>query len=258
MSIQPTDIPDYCWPIPEEVCSDEWESYSTATQQRAASFAVQTLRALTGYQVGGCPVTIRPCREQAQAGYPAYAYGQFLPVNWSGTWTNMVCGHGSICGCSQIQEIRLPLPVGQIVEVLLDGDALDPAAYRLDEPNRLVRLDGETWPACQDMAAALTEVGTFGVTYLNSEPVDGIGMYVAGLLAAEFAKGCDGKACALPRSVTQIVRQGVTMTIAPGLFPDGLTGIREVDAYTAAYNPNRLTSPPAVWSPDQPQHRITR
>ena len=41
------------------------------------------------------------------------------------------------------------------------------------------------------------------------------------------------------------------------MFPDGMTGIREVDAYLISINPNALKMPPMVWSPDVPwaKHR---
>jgi hypothetical protein len=41
------------------------------------------------------------------------------------------------------------------------------------------------------------------------------------------------------------------------MFPDGMTGIREVDAYLTSINPNALRQPPRVWSPDMPGHRFT-
>jgi len=78
------------------------------------------------------------------------------------------------CSCSRLCEAILPGPVGGIVEVLLDGVALPPTAYRVDNGNRLVRTDGDCWPACQDMAAPPTfqyepltftgPAGTFTIT----------------------------------------------------------------------------------------------
>jgi hypothetical protein len=51
--------------------------------------------------------------------------------------------------------------------------------------------------------------------------------------------------------VTQVVRNGVTVTLAPGSFPNGKTGVREVDAYLERWNPSGRRGPPmTVWSPD--------
>jgi hypothetical protein len=47
------------------------------------------------------------------------------------------------------------------------------------------------------------------------------------------------------------------MEFSTGMFPDGMTGIREVDAYLTSINPNALRQPSRVWSPDLPGHRFT-
>jgi hypothetical protein len=39
--------------------------------------------------------------------------------------------------------------------------------------------------------------------------------------------------------------------MAPGAFPNGKTGVREVDAYLERWNPSGLRNRPAMaWSPD--------
>jgi hypothetical protein len=70
------------------------------------------------------------------------------------------------------------------------------------------------------------------------------------VLTCEFTKACSGGKCRLPTAVTSIARQGVTMEVSSGMFPDGMTGIREVDAFLSSINPNALRIPPKVWSPD--------
>jgi hypothetical protein len=44
------------------------------------------------------------------------------------------------------------------------------------------------------------------------------------------------------------------MEVAQGAFPDGRTGIHEVDAFVAIWNPRNI-DPPQVWSPDLPTYR---
>ena len=246
-------LPDLCWPI-DDGCDATFATLPQDVQDRSAALAVQTLRMLTGYQVGGCPVTVRPCKQSCvQGGYSVYAGPWMTPfIDGGGRWLNMVCGNCvGDCSCVALEQISLPLPVGRLDEVRVDGVALPTTAYRLDPPGYLVRVDGGTWPTCQDLSLPDTQVGTMSVTYLNAAEVDGLGAYAAGVLASEFAKACTGAKCRLPSGVTEISRRGLTMTIPAGMFTEGLTGIREVDAFILAYNPYLQKMPSTVWSPDQ-------
>lgn len=226
-------------------------------QDRAKALAAQTMRALTAYRVGGCPVTVRPCKRGCVEGSAHWLWTgvTFRPVAWGGQWVNS-CGCNSTCSCGPLEEMALPAPVGRVDRVLVDGQPLPVTAYRVDNGNRLVRLDGGLWPVCQNMDKPDTEVGTMSVTYLNAYAVDGLGAYAAGVLACEYAKACAGAKCRLPSGVTDIARRGISMTITTGLFPDGVTGIREVDAYILRWNPNGLRMAPRVWSPDQRPIRV--
>ena len=100
---------------------------------------------------------------------------------------------------------------------------------------------------------------TLGVTYVPGLVPGAGGQWAAGVLACEFAKACTGAKCRLPSSVTSVARNGVAMEFDNGLFSNGLTGIREVDAYLLSINPHGLRTPSLVWSPDAPsaQHRYT-
>jgi hypothetical protein len=95
-----------------------------AQMERSEALAWMQLAALTADQIGACPIT---------------------------GWVNACgCAAGD-CSCTALCEAILPGPVGSVVEILLDGAVLDPSAYRIDNGNRLVRTDGDCWPACQDM-----------------------------------------------------------------------------------------------------------
>ena len=279
MTVLP-DLPDFCWPVDTSCVSDwdEWEvepdpeavppevgvpRYTAEQKARAVSLAGQTLRVLTGFRVGGCPVTVRPCRagcrEQTWRAYPVAGVGvaPWHPVSLGGTWLNVGCGHAGGCGCTSVSEVRLYGQASAVTEVRVDGAVLDPSAYRLDSGGRLVRTDGDAWPLCQDLTAPDTEPGTFSVTYTPGAPVDGLGAYVAGVLAGEFVRACTDGECRLPTGVQTIARQGVTMTLGIGAFPEGKTGIREVDAYLERWNPNGLRGPSQVYSPDLRRPRRT-
>jgi hypothetical protein len=274
------DLPDFCWPV-DLTCVPDWDAwevppdpdadppvvgvplYTEADKARAVALAGQTLRMLTGFRVGGCPITVRPCRagcsEATWRTYPVGGAGStpWFPVSLGGRWLNIGCGcGGGRCSCSGVREIRLHGPASGIVSVKIDGATVDPTSYRLDPGGFLVRTDGEGWPLCQNLSAPDTEDGTWSVTYTPGAPVDGLGAYAGGLLAGQYVKACKDGTCDLPDTVTQIVRQGVSMTLGVGAFPEGKTGIRAVDAWIESVNPHNLTAPSIAWSPDLARTRV--
>ena len=260
------DLPDECWPIDDSSLPDTWGNLDPDVQDRAIAAATATLRRLTLGRVGGCPITVRPCRSaditQIPSGYygaygaPAYGpNGMAAPwvpfIDRNGGWVNCTCLEG--CGCTTGCQVELIGIVGRVDEIKVDGVVIPSTDYRLDG-NTIVYQGTDTcpFPKSQDLSKPAGEVGTFTVTYLPAYPVDGWGSYVAAVLANEFAAGATGGKCRLPSGVTQIVRQGVSMTITSGAFPGGLTGIREVDTYITHFNPAALRVPPRVYSPDLP------
>lgn len=242
--------PDGCaWPVDPACLGESWEAdFDEPTKARAVALAGNTLRRLTGYRVGGCPETIRPCTSAClrSCGYYGFWYDQnWHPVTWGGTWYN-VCGCDTTCSHTRI---KLPAPNGGVVEVKVDGSVLvEDTDYWVDGLE-VIRMGGQVWPLAQNLDLPDTEAGTFSITFYNSFQPDGLGAYACGLLAREYALACrDGK-CRLPATVTAVVRQGVSYTLPAGSFPNGETGIREVDAYIAMWNPNHRTQPPRVWAP---------
>ena len=141
------------WPVDPGCLGDEWDNYDPAVQDRAVMLASATLHRLTGYRVGGCPVKVRPCKRSCGAAYamPAYwdmaaLYGTTpYPQIVGGVWINS-CGCSTDCSCQALCEIALPPPVGEVQEVMLDGEVTDPADYRVDG-NRLVWVGADECPA---------------------------------------------------------------------------------------------------------------
>lgn len=256
-------IPPYggCdWPLDPACLGAEWDQLDLDVQNRASALASETLRRLTAYRVGGCPVTVRPCQQDGcwSAFVPFTGYSALSPgLDTHGRWVNS-CGCGGT-RCASSCEIKLPAPIGRLDEVKVDGVVQTLTDYRIDNGKFLVYVGaGECpFPVSQDLSLPDTEEDTFSVTYLNAWPVDSLGAHAAGLLAVEFAKACAGnaKACKLPKNVREVVRSGVTFTIEAGLFPDGLTGITQVDAFVDLWNPARRQQASTVWSPDQPTYR---
>lgn len=257
-------VPEYSgcpWPIDPACFTDEWDLIDPTIQARAIALASSTLYRLTGYRVGGCPITVRPCRSSCVNGpvtswYPtAWMYPH---INTAGLWVNS-CGCTTDCSCTALCEVELPAPVASVSEITLDGAVIPDTDYRVDG-NRVVWTGAGDcpWPVCQDMTVACGEDGSFCITYMNTYPVDSLGAYAAAVLAMEFAQACIGNSCRLPATVTQITRQGVSFEITSGTFPGGVTGIREVDAYIGLWNPGALRQETQVWSPDLRSPRVVR
>ncbi len=243
------------WPIdwPTSLDVTTYDPYHVQIAEMAAE---ATMRLLTLYRVGGLPITVMPCTGTcafpsmpfsgpAQSGH---SYLPFYPILLnSGAYANCFCG--SSCDCESRPSVYLGTPVGRIDAVVINGVTLDPSAYRVEDGNRLVRLDGEEWPACAG--------DNFTVTYLNAYEVSVLGQAAGGILAAEFLKlfGASASKCRLPRGVTSVTRQGMQFEVSAGMFPNGVTSIPEVDTYIAQWNPHGLRTRPMVYSTDLPPHR---
>jgi hypothetical protein len=154
--------------------------------------------------------------------------------------------------------VRLPGPIESITEVRVDGAVLVTGAYRLDGHDLLVRLDGGAWPRCNDLAQDDTHVGTWSVTAVMGRPVPTIGQLALGELACEFLKALGGEDCRLPRHITQLARQGVTISF-PSFTENlgkGLLGLYLTDIFIRSVNPLGLRSRARTYRVDGPVHRV--
>lgn len=248
----PPALTDECWPVvvPSPRLA-EWEGYPADVQAYAEASAVSTLRALTAYQVGGCPVVVMPCRSacwaadtwqtyEVAAG-PAVGRRAVYPVLDSGRWYNTGCGGGCFAGCTDRDCVRLPGFPSEVTQVRVDGVTRPPETYYLSG-RHLYTADGSPWP---DRGVEVTY-------YPNPRP-DRLGAVAAGSLAVEYAKAAAGGACRLPARATSVARANVNVELASpkDLFVDGLTGVPEADLYIRRVNPHRFTTMPSVWSPDR-------
>lgn len=255
----PDNDPGVCLPWQATMaCCDEWDTYDADLQLRAQSLAWNTMRALSGRRVGGCPVTLRPCLSD-RACSSCFGGSWLSPlIDANGNWVNNANRASGNCSCCTVHSITLPGSVAMVTDINIDGWHLDLSLVRVDNGNELIRLDGCKWPSCQNLSANPGDLGTVTITYLPGLRPDSSGLWAAGLLACEFAKACTGGKCRLPRAVTSVARQGVTMEFSQGMFESG-TGIQEVDAYIEMVNPHGQKSPPVVWSPDlqSAKHHVT-
>lgn len=260
MSQSPPEYGGCLWPLNPDCLGDEWDALSVEQKNRAHMLASATLTRLTGGRVRECPITIRPCKSESfhSPGHWMSAYHAFNPMlTAEGMWVNIGCCKSQSCSCEAVCSIPLPRPATRVDEVRVDGEVVDPANYFLHDAHLI--WSGEApcpFRTTQDLGKPDTEVGTLSITYLNSYPIDALGQCAAASLALEFAKSFAGSnKCRLPSNVRSINRQGVSMELVVGAFPDGNTGLREVDSYIALWNPNHLVSDARVWSPDMARNR---
>ncbi len=235
---------------------DDCSAFTELTDEMQAmveEWAVNRLWEWTNKRFGPCEISYRPCRKTCD-GYLMYG-----PALVNGRFINFACGRcGDTCSCSSVSQVVLPGPIAEPTEILIDGDPLDLSAVRVDNWNTIVRVDGGTFPTCQDMGAMPDEVGTWEVTYLQGEPVPPGGGFVAGILACEYAKYlCNDDSCKLPQRLTIATRQGLTIGQIDDFqnLENGFTGIWIIDDWIAA-----AIKPPArstVFTPDVPRPRQT-
>ena len=254
------------WPVTWNTqCLGELDPAVTGTALRAAS---ELLWLRSGQRFGLCTQVLRPCRRECQGMpwpasdnmwpniWPGQTYP--LPYWWNGQWLNLTCGScASDCSCATVEEVTLPGGVYQILQVLVDGVELSPSAYRLDDNRIVVRIDGGTWPLCNDLSKEDTEVGTWSITAQWGEPVPEIGKLAAGELACELGKYLSGQDCNLPQAVTSISRQGVSMSFGDPeqALENGHLGLQFTDMFLSAYNPGNLRARSQVYSVDGPNPR---
>lgn len=249
------------WPV-AWTCDVGTES-PTATG-RAVTFATLVLWSLTGRQFGLSTVTLRPCAQYAQdtpfpdgwlswPGTQAPPLGATSSGGYYGWWFPAACGtcvNG--CTCLGLASVKLPAPVYDVVEVRVDGSPLATGSYRLDENRFLVRTDGLTWPLSNNLLLNATQTGTWQVTARYGQAVPAAAASPIGELACEYLKASSGQDCRLPAGVTQLARQGLTISIPDlgDMLDRGRTGLYLTDVFIAAVNPGHLRQRSRTYSVD--------
>lgn len=254
-----------CEPWPVRWPCDVSTETPTATGQ-AVDFATEVVWGLSGRQFGFCEVTLRPCRRECvdnfffdREFFPG-TQGYVQPALIGGEWFNIVCGGcPGTCSCTTLSEVLLPNVVNSIVEVKVDGVVMPTGSYRVDNDRLLVRTDGGVWPLCNDLNEDDTQEGTWSVTAVYGREIPEGGRWAVGELACELLKAFKGEDCRLPRNVTQLARQGVTISYPDmnDLFNRGRTGLYLVDLFLATWNPNGLKNKSRTYSIDRPRARRT-
>lgn len=216
--------------------------------------ATTILWKLSGRQYGICAVVdARPCSQDCVERWDPGWFEQ------TGGWDRALllrCGRcrrkRRTCGCDHVDSFELGRRVVEVTEVKVDGVTLDASAYRVDNFRDLVRLDGESWPTCQNIALPSTEPDTWSVSWRFGRPWGPDGQAAVSKFACELLRADSGEDCQLPDRITSISRAGSTITLLdPMDFLDkGRTGIYLVDQFLGASNPRRSMRPARVFRAD--------
>jgi hypothetical protein len=224
------------WATTADLCTpcDGYEDFDDGLLLDSLDMASDVLFNLTGRRwPGECTEVVRP-----QGRWRQGAPRSFWPGDTSWSWGWCSCERGRETGCTRVPEVRLPGSPVDVNSIFVTLDGVSFADWRLDDDNWLVRTDGDGWPCCQRLDLDTTEDDTWEIAYTRgtAPPIGGI--RAAASLACEFVLACTpadegGAACRLPKRITSITRQGVTIAVLDPLtlFGDGLTGIPEVDIW---------------------------
>lgn len=237
------------WPFADLPCL--FEQHASEGQREAAESAAKSwLWNWTHRRYGICTTTLTPVSK-----------GSYEASTWRGRSDQRVrSSRSSLYGTTHVPDglpirrsqygpgtaLTLPGPIVEVDEVLLEGEPLPASAYRVDNRRILVRTDGGRWPVVVDLTSP-----SFEVTYKRGVAVPAGGQIAAAFLYCELLKAMVGSSdCQLPKRVTSLVRDGVTLGFLDtmeGLW-EGRTGLYVVDSWLAEVN--ALSRRPAVFSPD--------
>lgn len=243
------------WATIADVCApcDEYD-FPADLLEDSLQFASDVLFNLSGRQWPGlCEIDgLRPSAQYRawDPGPPSARQARtestrWWPGNAREPWGWCSCNREVNVGCRSLPSVQLlGYPIGDVTEVKIDGEVLDPEFYRVDEYQYLVRLpdsDGNNvgWPCCQHLELADDQPGTWSVSYEYgaAPPIGGVRSCAS--LGCQLALACRPAtvgSCRLPKRVTTITRQNVTLAILDpmSLFKDGMTGLAEVDLWLAS------------------------
>ena len=149
------------------------------------------------------------------------------------------------CRCGGLYYV-LPLanafPITGVTSVKINGVPF--TDFRVDDYSRLVRIDGEAWPTCNNLGIGDTCDEEIEVTYqYGIEPPIEARM-AAAEYACELKKACSGGDCALPGAVGDHIkalsRQGVSVEVEDvtslnAMGASGLTGNSIIDHVLITY-----------------------
>lgn len=252
------------WAITKCGCGSCWNTYTPEVQATASALAIGIMWAATARRYGQCAIIVQPCVKVNEPDYRTYPldtadYGNAYIHN--GAWYN-TCGAETTKCCTGCElDLEGPTTTTGVTKVLVDGIALPASSYQIMNGHILVRTDGVCWPTCINYSQQ--NPPSLQVEYLKGLAIPERVQVATERLACEFAKACVGAACALPRRLKSITRQGVEATVADLVDTKAgsaigpiRTGIPEVDMIIQLENPRGRQAPSIIWSPDSIPPRV--
>lgn len=229
----------------------------------AAGAASDLLYVLSGRQfTGPCTATIRPTARPITMGLSEWAvyFESLTGGGFNSSWGRSGTGEAGQW-YRHPPQIDLGVYPLNSVTVKIDGVTIPSTEYRIDDYRLLTRVRPTVnstptehwgWPTVQDFTLPDTEQGTFSVTANYGMTPPKMGVMACATMAAELALAMSGEPNQLPERVTNLVRQGVSITMLDPMtfLKEGKTGIYQVDLFLQAYNPTQKQRRPRVFSPD--------
>jgi hypothetical protein len=257
-TVEEVQTDDGCGPCADPAVVDP------AVLEEAIDAACEIVYELTDRDFPGvCTESVRPCGSNSRGaplhhGLPLGEANSFVSYNW---WHNngwlCSCTPGRPCGCSHRHELDVGRSQLRSIESLtVDGTTYDSAASqavaRIEDWRYVVRIDGGSWPCCQDLNAALGDVDTFGVTFTYGGLPPVSIRRAAMILACQLALAYCGGDCDLPPNLTSLTRQGIQMAVVNlTQTVDGTIGLPAVDNAIAARRYSKHNRGAAIFSPDR-------
>ena len=219
------------WPLDVTQCCDDLSEVTDEIIESAVSQASALMARLSGYTIGQCNSTVRPLG---------------------------MCPRCRSWCCGGTDGLRLvtkdALPVSAVSRVRIGATTIPVDKWRFDEEYQMLwAVDPYRWPKKDDRSAADGAGEAFVVDVTTGIEPDAWARAVGTLLACEFLKSCTGQKCRLPKNATQVVGQGVTITLSD---QDIKTLLPEVSGWVQVVNPYNAQLPGRIFSSDlEPGHR---
>lgn len=177
-----------------------------------------------GRVTGRCERTVWPVK-----------FGECGPVPERTSWISR----------DSIDSIPLSGPDTEIVEVTIDGIALNPSEYGLLDGNKLFRRVGN-WPVDNDITLTDADVGTFTITYRFGWPVNHVVRRAAIEMVCQMVKE-EPAALSRMRGVVSANVQGVSLQMNDEDLRS--MGLPEVNRFLDTFAPYGMR-PMGVFSPE--------
>lgn len=212
------EIGEYCTP----------PSLAPALQDAVLAMATRTLWKRSCKQFGLCTIERARVTPLCQHRYSWRAGVGYYP---SGGYA-MAGLYANGCACGSYHYIDLGADrVAKVGTVWVNGVVIDPASYRVDDWQRLVRTDGNAWPSSA-MQPDRGGTNTVEVTWSYGLPVPDDGKMACALLACKIAKDTQDD-CEVSPNATSKSAEGVTIQIIPTTES---TGVFLVEAWLAQFH----------------------